>query len=197
MSKVSEKCKAAVLNAIIDSELSGEYTVINLLSDNISFSTFYSETTVDKAIGALLKEGKLCRDIDNSICVPTPPKTYDFIPADGMPSKEQILEAVSTSPEAAAVLKKLFPRWLGNPGLLKFTEEISPSDVGDCIQKLNDTHNMIMQVANGLAPTEKLTLKTITLDPERHVMVVYDDYGKEVYRSKASERIFFGFEKAA
>mgnify|MGYP003349924128 CR=1 FL=1 len=197
MSKVSEKCKAAVLNAIIDSELSGEYTVINLLSDNISFSTFYSETTVDKAIGALLKEGKLCRDIDNSICVPTPPKTYDFIPADGMPSKEQILEAVSTSPEAAAVLKKLFPRWLGNPGLLKFTYGTFPGMVGDSIQELNDTHNMLMQVAKGLAPTEKLVRKTITLDPDRHVMVVYDDYGKEVYRSKASERIFFGFEKAA
>lgn len=110
-----------------------------------------------------------------------------------IPSKDQILEAAKTSPEAEKALRKLFPNYFEPiTKLLEFTGGIHTQDLGSALDLFQREHGTNMMVADGLAMKDAHKRRTITTNFDL-VMVVFDRNGKEVFRS--NDPVFFGFEK--
>ena len=130
------------------------------------------------------------------------PITGDVPTTDHVPTKEQILKAASTSPEAEKALKELFPAVFVNPwaNLVSFEDETCDGwythtngldQVFKGLKKEGDAARMMVGV--GMAPKEELMYRIA--QPNKNMdLVIFDSRGNEVYRLVAGDG-WFGFEK--
>jgi len=106
------------------------------------------------------------------------------------PTKEQILEAAATSPEAKAALEKLFPDHFSN------FHTFATHNADEAITMLehvpyNESYHVC--VANGLAPNDELRMRSIRFSSNVAKKVhVFNADGIELC---ASEIILLTFEK--
>lgn len=201
MSKISENCKNEVLAAIKKKNLKSDG--VNVMARDIKpfFFSRYEISTIKKAIYQLLKDGKLSRSSNNLITVTE--STAPVTPASqSNPTKEQILKAAATSPEAAKALKELFPemftpikRFLN---MATKDESCTTNNVGEQFQRLQD-QIVSMFVANGMAPTKELVRNSIRMQLHKNqAFVVFDEKGKELFRasdSKLGACVLFAIEE--
>ena len=119
-----------------------------------------------------------------------------------VPTKEQILKAASTSPEAKKALKELFPAVFASKwaNLVSFEDEkfdgcyTYHNGLDQVIEGLKKEGEVArMMVGVGMAPKEELMYRIA--QPNKNMdLVIFDSRGNEVYRLVAGDG-WFGFEK--
>lgn len=104
--------------------------------------------------------------------------------ANGNPTKEQILEAAATSPEAKSALEKLFPQYFGPEYMAWDSSRISAEKFPDAVREFTQRTGVNMRVTNGLARGEAKKHKSFAINHARdHVkcnLVVLDNDGNRV-----------------
>lgn len=111
------------------------------------------------------------------------------------PTREQIIEAAETSPEAYEALSKLYPDLFDHNELMDLRE----FDTGDqhngtqVLRNMNIDDVISSYLAFGLAPKPELEGRAVYLSNNRgREIVIFDVDGNEVHRG---ERLFIGFTK--
>jgi len=114
---------------------------------------------------------------------------------DAGPTKEQILRAAKTSPEAEKALKELFPEVFKNPydHLIDFKKGTwdSLSEPAD-VAKMLDKSGINLRILYGCAPNEDAEFRMLD-EMNNHQMIIFDREGKEVYKTEGN--YCFGFVK--
>jgi hypothetical protein len=114
---------------------------------------------------------------------------------DAGPTKEQILKAAETSPEAKKALKELFPEVFKNPydHLAKFEREDEKRlDDPHNVAKMLDKSGIKLRILYGYAPNKDAKFRMLD-ELNNHQMIIFDREGKEVY--KTDGEYCFGFVK--
>jgi hypothetical protein len=107
------------------------------------------------------------------------------------PTKEQILEAAAGSPEAKAVLEKLYPDYFSK--FHTFATQCA-QDAISMLEHVKSIESYHICVANGLAPNDELKMKSIRFSGNGagKKVHVFNAAGIELF---ASETILLAFEK--
>lgn len=119
--------------------------------------------------------------------------------ANSNPTKEQILEAAATSPEAKSALEKLFPQYF--PEYMAWDGSKTYASVfPEAVQEFTQRTGVNMQVVNGLARGEAKQYKSFAINHADHVkcnLVVLDQYGNRVAQVPfdRGRHAFIAFEK--
>lgn len=103
--------------------------------------------------------------------------------ANSNPTKEQILEAAATSPEAKSALEKLFPQYFPPEYMAWDGSKTYVSQFPDAVQEFTQRTGVNMRVVNGLATGEAKKHKSFAINHTDHVkcnLVVLDHDGNRV-----------------
>jgi len=203
MSKVSEKCKLRVLSLVSKHKLlCFKFKTAQGLATEIyeyyGISVPYSKVWIANAIGELLADGRLIKSKSGYIGIPEKTAGTEGTSVYGV-TKEQVLKAAKTSPQAHNALMKLFPKFfIDDNKLVKFNGGLYSGYVGAAIQEAVNENGIFFVVANGLAPTDELKNRTLCLQGDRSAsvaLVIFDKAGKQIFKSNGVDDVFIGFVK--